>query len=165
VGYERASKSEENIGLFSVMLLTPRSRGWVRMHEHGPEISLNMLSDEYDVVAMRDAVKDLIGLVSNGEIARNFSRIYIDDNGNDVSTLKEGNDDDMDSWILRNLRPVSHVASSCAQAVTSTGLLSGVSGVYVADASVLPSVPACTPAGPVTMGARRIADEIRGALQ
>ena len=70
----------------------------------------------------------------------------------------------MDGWIRQNLRPVSHVASSCHLAVGHDGSVQQLKGAFIADASVLPCVPTGTPAGPVTIEARRIARLLEGVM-
>ena len=60
--------------------------------------------------------------------------------------------------ILREsgIHPVSHATSSCARTVDEDGELRGFRNITVADASVLPNVPAETPAASVTMRSLRI---------
>ena len=90
--------------------------------------------------------------------------IYADDEGTSVDDLRTFSVSDLDTWIRVNLRPVSHVASSCSRSVDGNGALQCVNGVFIADASILASVPPSTPAGPVTIEARRIARILEGEL-
>lgn len=155
--YERASWSENELGLVSVLLMSPYSRGWVKTNDDGYEVQLNMLSDQRDVVSMREAVLALIETVSHEAFVQLANEIYADDQGTTVSELSNFTTHDLDQWIVNNLRPVSHVAASCGKSVDGTGRVLGVTGLFIADASALESVPSCTPAGPVTIEARRIA--------
>lgn len=164
VGYERASHVEPDISLVSVLLMTPKSRGWVALSESEPDVCLNMLSHPDDVTAMREAVRELVATVVAPTFREAFDEIYVDDEGVVVDDLVSFNDADLDVWIRNHLRPVSHVSSSCSRAVHTSGAVAGLSGLFVADASVLEQIPSCTPAGPVTMEARRIANEIEGAM-
>lgn len=164
VAYERASWLEAELGLVSVLLLTPHSRGWVTARDHECEVHINMLNDERDVVAMREAVGSLIETVSHESFRAIARGSYADDEGTTVESLRSMTTKDFDAWIRRNLRPVSHVAASCHQAVNDEGFLQNVGGVFIADASVLPGVPPSTPAAPVTMEARRIAHLLEGAI-
>jgi choline dehydrogenase-like flavoprotein len=90
--------------------------------------------------------------------------VYADDEGTSIDALRGYSHEDLDEWIRANLRPVSHVAASCSQAVLKNAALRLVEGVFIADASVLASVPSETPAGSVTIEARRIAREIERVL-
>lgn len=164
VAYERASWSEGHLGLVSVLLMTPHSRGKVSMVEGTCDVNLNMLDDARDVVAMREALWALMDTVQHESFAAISHGVYADDEGTSVDELRQYSQVDLDKWIRANLRPVSHVAASCSKAVHDNAALRSVEGVYIADASVLASVPPHTPAGPVTIEARRIAREIEGAL-
>lgn len=164
VAYERASWSETHLGLVSVMLMTPHSRGWVSMTEGGWDVHLNMLDDARDVAAMREALWALMDIVEHDSFAVISRGVYADDEGTSIDALRLFSHDELDEWIRANLRPVSHVASSCSQAVHDSAALRAVEGMFIADASVLASVPPETPAGPVTMEARRIAREIESVL-
>lgn len=164
VAYERASSSETELGLVSVILLTPHSRGWVSEINHGCNVHINMLDDERDVLSMREAVCELLHVVSQESFTAIGHSIYADDEGTSVDDLRALSTSELDTWIRMNLRPVSHVASSCSQAVDNNGALQSVNGVFVADASVLVRVPPSTPAGPVTIEARRIARILEGVL-
>ena len=71
---------------------------------------------------------------------------------------------DLDEWIGNHLTMVSHAASSCHEIVDSEGKVQGIGNLYIADASILASVPTCSPAGPVVMEASRIARAIGESL-
>jgi choline dehydrogenase-like flavoprotein len=164
VAYERASWSESDIGLVSVILLTPHSRGRVSVVENECHVQINMLDDERDVLSMREAVETLLRIVSQEAFGAIGHNVYADDEGTSTDDLRALPASELDRWIRLNLRPVSHVASSCSQAVDHNGSLKLVEGVFVADASILPRVPPSTPAGPVTIEARRIARILEGVL-
>jgi choline dehydrogenase-like flavoprotein len=164
VAYERASWSESELGLVSVILLTPHSRGWISDVDDECRIHINMLDDERDVVSMREAVSALLDTVAQNSFGGIAGNIYADDEGTSVDDLRTFSISDLDTWIRVNLRPVSHVASSCSRAVGINGSLKQVEGVFVADASALARVPPSTPAGPVTIEARRIARILEGVL-
>jgi choline dehydrogenase-like flavoprotein len=164
VAYERASWSESELGLVSVIMLTPHSRGWISDGDDKCRIQMNMLDDERDVLSMREAVLALLHTVSQESFSAIAHNIYADDEGTSVVDLRALSTSDLDTWIRMNLRPVSHVTSSCSQAVDSNGALQSVNDVFVADASVLARVPPSTPAGPVTIEARRIARILEGVL-
>jgi choline dehydrogenase-like flavoprotein len=165
VAYERASWSEPELGLLSVMLMTPHSRGWVSGDGGAYEVNINMLEDQRDVTSMREALMALIDVATHSSFAAISHGVYADDEGTSVESLRTMTLSDLDSWIRRNLRAVSHVSSSCHQSVNALGALTKIRDVYIADASVLPCVPPDTPAGHVTMEARRIARELEGVVR
>lgn len=164
VAYERASWNDAKLGLVSVLLLNPYSRGRVSMVGDECQVRLNMLHDERDVISMREAVRVLIETMSHEGFRKIARDIYADETGTSVESLRTLTDADLETWIREKLTPVSHVASSCSRAVDGNGSLQHMEGVFVADASVLPSVPPSTPAGPVTMEARRIARLLEGVM-
>lgn len=164
VAYERASWSESELGLVSVIMLTPHSRGWISDVDVECRIQMNMLDDERDVLSMREAVLALLHTVSQDCFSAIAHNIYADDEGTTVDDLRALSTSDLDTWIRLHLRPVSHVTSSCSLAVNDNGALQSVNGVFVADASVLARIPPSTPAGPVTIEARRIARLLEGVL-
>jgi choline dehydrogenase-like flavoprotein len=125
---------------------------------------MNMLDDERDVLSMREAVATLLHIVSQESFGTIAYNVYADDEGTTTDDLRALSTAELDNWIRMNLRPVSHVAASCSQAVDHKGSLKLVEGVFVADASILPRVPPSTPAGPVTIEARRIARILEGVL-
>jgi len=69
-----------------------------------------------------------------------------------------------DVVVDEEVRPLSHVSSTCISITDGNGRVQHVDGLWVADASVLPQVPPCTPAAPVTMEALRIAQIITREL-
>lgn len=163
IGYERVSATEINHGMLSVSLMNPVSRGRVSVNAVGDPIAdFAYLNDESDVRNMVLGLKDLIHLVSEGSFTLDADSIHIE--GTPVSQLESLSPEDLSRWIKANVRGVSHASSSCSDAVDSLGRVKGLENCWIADASVLPNVPSCTPAAPVTMEARRIARNIGESL-
>jgi choline dehydrogenase-like flavoprotein len=159
IAYERAHAHSSVDALLTVSLLDPLSRGAVTLENNTPVVEFNMLSEPTDVVAIRMAVRELCRVVQAPELIAVLTAEDIDDAGTSSLALLSMTDNEIDTWIRKNLTFVSHASSSCAEAVDpTTGALHGVGNITVVDASVLPSVPPCTPAAPVTMEARRIAE-------
>ena len=84
--------------------------------------------------------------------------------GMPLAQLQGLSDSQLEGWLRGAVKFVSHATSSCATAVDEWGRVKGIENCWVADASVLPSVPSCTPAAPVTMEALRIARNIGESL-
>lgn len=164
IGYERASWMEPELGLVSVALMTPRSRGRVALVGGEPLVEFSMLSVEHDIVAMREGVRRLCALSTSDSFGHRFAAVYADDAGHQVQDLMTMEDIELDRWIRLNLRPVHHATSSCSAVLNQDRSIPGVANLWIADASALASVPPVTPAGPVTMEAGKVARIIGEAL-
>lgn len=131
--YERASADDADIGLLMSSLMEVESRGRVMLEDGRVVFDFGDLSTPGDRIA-------------HTEMSALLDRLA-----------------DRCGFIAHGLPApamVSHAASSCARSVDGDGCLRGVSGIWLADASVLPGVPPVTPAAPVTMEALRIATAI-----
>lgn len=160
LAYERASAREPHLGLMSVLLLEVDSRGSVSREDGRLVVDFNCLDVADDRVAMVSAVDQLIQTVTSARFAEDVGVFSADDTGLTVAALARMNPRDLESWIVGHVGVASHASSSCAGAVDGIGRLHGAEGVWIADASVLERVPACTTAAPVTMEARRIARHV-----
>lgn len=154
VAYERAGAHDDAHGLLSAMLLNPRSTG--HMSTDG-EINLNLLGDDGDAVAMAAIVREACGVLASESFVSLCGTPLGDDAGTPMRDIAAMSDDRLVEWTRGALAPVSHVSASLSRCVDPDGRLNGVTGVVVADASVLSGVPHETPAAPVTMEALRIA--------
>lgn len=159
VAYERVAKNCEDVGSLSVSLMNPMSKGLVELSIVGkPTVDFRLLKDEEDLINMVSGVRDLVHILSSGNFSNDAESVTVE--GLPLTELREYEDAQMSTWVLQAVRGVSHAASSCAQAVDSSGRVLGLENCWIADASVLPSIPTVTPAAPVTMEALRIARNI-----
>jgi choline dehydrogenase-like flavoprotein len=110
-----------------------------------------------DRVAMREAVRELIATAMSPSFSAISTHVSVDSDGTSVETLDVMKNVELDEWIAANLTVVSHAASSCHEIVDADGKVRGVGNLYIADSSILHSVPSCSPAGPVVVEAARIA--------
>lgn len=163
-GYERASAVDDRFGLVSALLMDVDSRGVVSLEGDGPVVDFNVLATDTDRCAMVDAVRHLVEVSTSPAMASVARSVAIDAHGTPLAHVAKADDDELTSWILGHVEVASHATSSCAGAVDPHGRLQGFERVWVADASVLGAAPACTPAAPVTMEARRIAHRIHESL-
>jgi choline dehydrogenase len=64
-----------------------------------------------------------------------------------------------DEWIMANVGTYHHPTGTCAmgEVVTPRGAVFGVQGLWVADASIMPEVPAVNTNLPAMMVAERLA--------
>lgn len=165
VAYERASGSNGSLGLLSVSLMNPISRGAVWSAEDGMQYDFNMLANEFDRVAMRDGVRWLLDLARSQAFHTVADAVFVDGGGVGDVAIDSMKNSELDEWIRANLALVSHAASSCGQAIDGHGRLRGLSNVTIADASALSVVPPETPAASVTMEALRISRLLAEGLQ
>ncbi len=157
LAYERAGVAGQSVGLLTASLLTPVAQGRVGVRDGVPSVSLNLLGHEDDMGAMSDLVRTVALLTQNEHFLALASEAMADSVGTSARTVAMMSDDEVRSWLPTALTPVSHVSGSMRYAVDSCGRVLGMSGLRVADASVLPGVPAETPAAPVAIESLRLA--------
>ncbi len=156
--------AEHAFGIASVSV-APRSRGRVYLRSSdplaAPAIDFGLLSDPegVDAAVMLEGIRMTRRIAATAPLATDCSGEI--DPG-------EGIDDDRDlrAWINTRLQTVYHPTSTCRmgsdqKAVVNPQLkVQGVDGLWVADASVMPSVPRGHPNAVVAMIAHRAAEFI-----
>jgi choline dehydrogenase-like flavoprotein len=157
IAYERTNADDATTGLLSVSLMDPESRGGVWRSQTAMQHDFNMLATIGDRVAMREAVRELISTAMSTSFSAISHRVLVDSDGTSVEVLDAMKNAELDEWIAEHLTVVSHATSSCHEIVDSDGKVRGVGNLYIADSSILHSVPPCSPAGPVVIEAARIA--------
>lgn len=158
IAFERADAGSTDLGLLSVSLMNPTSRGSVRLDNLGnPLNELRLLSTTSDRRRFRKGVLDTAKLLDLPAFSEAVAIVEPFDDGSTHSALADMDDGDLDRWMLAHVGPVSHASGTCAAAVDVDGRVDGTDGLFVADASMLPGVPPTTTAAPVTMAALRIA--------
>lgn len=164
VAYERRSRTDDATALVSVMLMNPDSRGVMRKNRSHVEIDSGLLTTSRDKEALRDLVRQAINILNNQSFDDVATNIVGGESAVSLADLSTFSDSELDEWVQCEVLPVSHVSSTLSRCVDERGRLRGVSGMVVADASVLPSVPHETPAAAVTIEARRIGQLLGEAL-
>jgi choline dehydrogenase-like flavoprotein len=165
IAYERTNALDAANGLISVSLMDPESRGGVWRSSTAMQNDFNMLATIRDRVAMREAVRELISTVMCASFAAISERVLVDSEGTTVEALDVMKNADLDEWISDHLTVVSHATSSCRDIVEADGKVRGVGNLYIADSSILHSVPTCSPAAPVVIEAARIGRAIGETLK
>jgi choline dehydrogenase-like flavoprotein len=165
IAYERTNANDAKTGVLSVSLMDPESRGGVWRSSTAMQNDFNMLATIRDRVAMREAVRELISTATSASFSAISELVLVDSAGTSVEVLDAMKNADLDEWISEHLSVVSHAASSCHEIVDEIGKVRGVGNLYIADASILDSVPSCSPAGPVVIEASRIARAIGETLK
>jgi len=150
-----------------ITLIRPRSRGAVRLRSTEPSdppiIRLNYLQDPSDRHVFRTGVRIARDLAARPAFAA-FT-------GEALSPGEEVQSDEaLDRWIARHARSLYHQSGTCRMgrsndpmAVVDPELrVIGVTGLRVADASVMPTVTAGNTAAPAIMIGEKAADLILG---
>ena len=146
-------------------LVSVRSRGALRLRSADPtwhpEIDAAYFDDGADLDAMVAGMRRLWEICSQGPIARHLDRPW--------QLPADPSDDDLLEHLRTWTQTLYHPVSTCAMgsgedAVVDPELrVSGVSGLRVIDASVMPVVPRGNTNAPTVMVAERAADLIRSS--
>jgi choline dehydrogenase-like flavoprotein len=116
--------------------LKPRSRGRLRLRDENPEtppvIEHGFLADEADLEILVDGLDLLRNLMWTDAMSG-----YAGEN------VRPGRDDDLEPYIREAVRGYFHPVGTCAlgSVVDSAGCVVGFENLYVADASVMPTIP------------------------
>jgi choline dehydrogenase len=155
--------------IFPAGLLTPRSRGSVRVTTPDPEVrgivEHRYVSDSegLDAAAVRFGLRWALDVARSNEIAPFVGEeIRVPDDIDDDAAL--------DAWIRRTHQHYWHPAGSCRMGtsgdagavVDHEGRVYGIERLRVADASIFPDIPRATPALPVVVAGERIAAGMSG---
>jgi choline dehydrogenase len=120
----------------AVFLMKPRSRGRVSLTSPDPRAPLRIehgfLSDPWDVGALTEGVAALRALADSEPVRRYAGR-----------ELRPGPDVDAEAHVRTAARGFFHPTGTCAlgRVVDERGQVLGLEGVFVADASIMPTIP------------------------
>jgi 5-(hydroxymethyl)furfural/furfural oxidase len=158
-------------GLLCVWANQQFGRGTLRLASPDPEahplIDQNLLSDEGDLVRMRDGIHRALDLLRSGAFEESFAHVAIDATGRGIDALSD--DAAIDQWLMATIGDTGHICGTCRMGapddprtvVDSHGRVLGVDGLFVADASVFPEVPRANTNLPTIAAAERLSDLIR----
>jgi choline dehydrogenase len=147
------------------------SRGCVRISSTDlwmqPAVDLNMLSDERDLVRMRDGFKRLFAVAQHPAFAAIATRIYGTVTGETLLAVPP--DDELDEWLLAECFDAQHPVGTCRMGpvnerrsvVDPECRVIGVQGLRVIDASVMPEVPRANTNFSTIMIAEKMADRLK----
>ncbi|WP_166870950.1 MULTISPECIES: mycofactocin system GMC family oxidoreductase MftG [unclassified Salinibacterium] len=127
-----------------------------------PRIRYNYLADEVDRRRMREVVRAAAALLATPAFLRLVKHGPIDN-----ATLHD--DAHLDGWLRRHLTTAMHLSSSArfgpgedpASVVDQYGRVYGVTGLRVADTSILPSAPLRGPAATAVLIGELVAEFMR----
>lgn len=156
---------QEHVFWAGLVQLHPESRGWVELKSADPRqvaaVTLNIMAEEADREQMRRAIR----------IAR---KIYHTPPMGDLlgsertPGVQVDSDEELDAYIRAFCYVGMHPTSTCAMGSGSMAVVdpelrvTGVEGLRVADASVMPTVPGGNTNLPCIMIGEKAADLIRG---
>ncbi len=137
-------------------LMKPRSRGSVRLTSPDPAAPLRIdhgfLSDDADVESIANGLEGLRAFVAREPIA-----------GWIASELRPG-DVDLHAYVREEVRGFFHPAATCAigRVVDADARVLGYDNLYVADASIMPTIPRANTNLSTAAVAERVAELLRG---
>jgi choline dehydrogenase len=150
------------------VLITPRSRGRLRLRAADPAVKpsilTNTLAEPEDVAALVAGMKLAREIVA-AEPLRSVHRRELFP-GDQVR-----GDDELEADLRRRVELLYHPAGTCRMGTDDTAVLDadlrvrGVEGLRVADASIFPVIPGGNTNAPTIAVAERAADLIRGRAQ
>jgi choline dehydrogenase len=146
-------------------LMAPKSSGYLKVHRDGVEIQPNFLADPADVAALAEGLDVVMDLAETSAY-----RELIDA---PVLPSRRLRGAEAEEFVRANCSSFFHPCGTAAMgaaaddgAVTDAALrVFGVSGLRIADASVIPVIPRCNLQAPVVAIAERAADLITQAVR
>ena len=141
----------EGAGSLSPALFQAYSRGEVSLVSPRPEddpfIDEKMLSDARDMVRMRDAARRVAALVRRPAFERIVERATVGESGVALAEVPRMAESDLDALLLAEVSDIQHGVGACRMTgfgaadgvVDPDCRVKGVPGLYVVDASVMPS--------------------------
>ena len=156
-GFDEAALTRGYIGVSAFQTF---SKGWLRLAttdpDANPDIEIRMLSDERDLVRMRDGARRLFTLIQQPAIAAICEGIELAGSGfaltgretpNTIESLAA--DDALDAWMRSIVSDTQHPVGTCRMGaaddprsvVDSDCRVLGLAGLRVIDASIMPEVP------------------------
>ena len=161
-GFTKAPEHVFNVG---VVVLTPKSRGFVTLRSNDPSdkprITTKILSDPWDSDAMRRGIRAAREIYHAKPMADLIGREL--DPGDDNKT-----DAELDDFIRKTGQLTQHPVGTCKMGVDEMAVLDpqlrvrGVEGLRVVDASIMPTVPGGNTNAACIMIGEKAADLIRG---
>ena len=152
----------------SCVLLHPQSRGKVALRSADPrakpKIQLNLLQAEADRAGLRNIVKFVRRFFTTAPAAELVGREL--NPGPDVR-----DDAQIDAWLRANVRTAMHPTSTCAMGTDGLAVVDGqlrvhgLSGLRIADASIMPAIVGGNTNAPTIMIAEKAVDLIRGRMR
>ena len=160
-------------GGLSVAIFNAFSRGEVHLRSADPQvdptIDENMLSDERDLIRMRDGFNRLVHLVSHDAFARIAEPVSTTMTRLPIDEAARLSGDELDALLLAEASDAQHAAGTCRMAapddpmgvVDTACRVRGFAGLSVIDASVMPADCRANTHLTTVMIAEKMAEQLR----
>jgi 5-(hydroxymethyl)furfural/furfural oxidase len=167
LGLDDAGRSK---GLLVTSCFQTFSRGRVRVTSPNPavdpEVEINMLDDERDLIRLRDGYHRLHRIVEHPAVQAIAAGVESFVTGEMESGFPA--EDELDQWLLENCQDTQHPVGSCRMGAADDSRsvvdphcrVIGITGLRVIDASIMPDVPRANTHLTVVMIAERMAERI-----
>jgi choline dehydrogenase len=162
-------------GGVSVSVFEAQSRGEVVLQSADPRIDPlveeNMLSDDRDMVRLRDGARRLFRLLAQPAIADIAETIALGLTGTPVAQAAAADDADLDALLLAEANDAQHAAGACrmggdddaGSVVDVQCRVRGIAGLRVIDAAVMPADCRANTHLTTVMIAEKMADSLKEA--
>ena len=148
LGYDEVGMSK---GLVTTATFQTFSRGWLKLVSADPkvqpDISIRMLSDERDLVRLREGIRRTWRLLQHPAFTSIVDNVEALLTG-DILTALPQSDDALDDWLFQVCSDTQHPVGTCRMGalgdprtvVDSNCQVVGLEGLRVIDASVMPEM-------------------------
>jgi choline dehydrogenase len=148
VGVDENAYVRGGIGVSAVQSF---SRGHVSITtpnpQNDPAVDFRLLTDERDLLRMRDGVRRLFGLVRHPAMTAIVERELIDAAGRSLDDVRD--EQHIDEWLQAACSDYVHAVGTCRMGpvddprsvVDPDGRVIGIEGLRVVDASIMPEAP------------------------
>ena len=160
-------------GRIAVSVYQAFSQGHVRITSTDPSadpaVEERMLSDERDLVRLRDGVRRLREICRSEGVTKIAHRAEYGTSGRSMDD--DMSDAELDDWLFRECGDAQHASGTCRMGASDDPRsvvdpecrVLGCSGLLVVDASIMPEVPRANTHLTTVAIAERMADRLRGA--
>ena len=140
---DHVGPDQPDVRALSIALMTPRSRGHLQVQDDGMVLlEPNLLDDPLDVERLRSGVRTVLRAVEDPELRRLAQPLG----------RPGDSDDEIDAWMFATTADWFHATGTCRMGpredpmtvVDHSLRVHTVVGLFVVDASVLPTVTSCT---------------------
>lgn len=165
LGRDASTTDASGLAVVNVALMNVHSRGRV----DATSVDFDMLNDDRDLEALVRGVNEVRGWFDEGPLRDVASAVFVDDRGTRLEDL--GSDEEsIRDWVRRVTGDYVHAAGSCAMGrrgesvVDSRGQSWDRSGLWIADASIMPRLPRANTHLPTVMVAERVASCVAATM-